>query len=76
MDFSILFIYIGLWWDLPTRMVKLPEKKKMKYLKHIFTWTDRSPHSVRETERIISTLNHICLVVPDRCLQMLSLYKF
>lgn len=35
-----------------------------------------SPHTVKETERVIGTLNHICLVVPEGQSHLVSLYKF
>jgi hypothetical protein len=64
-DFSTTFMYIGFWWDLSMKQVELPEKKKVKYLKCISDWTHGSLHTAKEAEKIIGTLNHVCLVVPD-----------
>ena len=75
-DFSTAFMYIGFWWDLSMKRVELPEKKKVKYLEHIFDWTHGSLHTAKEAEKIIGTLNHVCLVAPDGCSRMVSLYKF
>jgi hypothetical protein len=75
-DFSTAFMYIGFWWDLLAKRVELPEKKKSKYLDRISTWMCGSPHTVRESKRVIGTLNHVCLVVPEERACLVSLYKF
>ena len=74
-DFSTTFMYIGFWWDLSAKQVELPEKK-VKYLECISDWTHGSLHTAKEAEKIIGTLNHVCLVMPDGHSQMVSLYKF
>jgi hypothetical protein len=38
-DFASSFNYIGFLWNLSTKVVELPEKKKQKYLERISTWT-------------------------------------
>ena len=75
-DFSSIFIYIGFKWDFSAKIVELTEKKKAKYLDRISTWTRSSAHSAKETEVIIGTLNHVCLVVPEGRSHLVSLYKF
>ena len=75
-DFATSFNYIGFWWNLDAKMVELPEEKKKKYLERISTWTYRSAHTLKETETIIGTLNHVCLVVPEGRSRLVSLYKF
>jgi hypothetical protein len=75
-DFTTKFMYIGFLWDLSSKKVELPEKKKTKYLERISTWTRDSFHTVKETEKIIGTLNHVCLVVPEGRSRLVSLYKF
>ena len=75
-DFATAFMYIGFWWDLGAKKVELPEKKKAKYLERIIDWTQGSAHSAREAEKVIGTLNHVCLVVPEGRSRMVSLYKF
>ena len=75
-DFATKFTYIGFVWDLSLKQVELPEKKKLKYLDRIATWTPGSLHTAKEAERVIGTLNHVCLVVPDGRSHLVSLYKF
>jgi hypothetical protein len=75
-DFSTAFMYIDFWWDLSAKRVELLEKKKAKYLDQISTWTHGSPHTARESERVIGTLNHVCLVIPEGQAHLVSLYKF
>lgn len=76
MDFATKFLYIGFLWDLLAKTVELPEKKKRKYADRIATWTSGSHHTVKETEQIIGTLNHISLVIPEGRSHLVSLYKF
>lgn len=75
-DFASSFSYIGFLWDLSAKLVQLPEKKKLKYLERISSWTYRSAHTLKETETIIGTLNHVCLVVPEGRSHLVSLFKF
>ena len=53
-----------------------PEKKKVKYLERISAWNHRSAHTLKETENIIGTLNHVCLVIPEGRSRLVSLFKF
>ena len=75
-DFSSTFTYIGFSWDLAAKFVELPGKKKIKYLERISTWTLKSAHTLKETEVVIGTLNHICLVVPEGRAHLVALFKF
>jgi hypothetical protein len=75
-DFSPTFNYIGFTWHFSTKIVKLPDKKKEKYLKQILSWTCFSMHTLKEAEIIIGTLNHVCLVVPEGHSHLVSLYRF
>ena len=43
-DFTSSFNYIGFLWDLSTKMVELPEKKKLKYMDRLSSWTYHSAH--------------------------------
>jgi hypothetical protein len=61
-DFAPAFMYIGFWWDLPAKRVELPEKKKIKYLERISCWSLGSTHTAKQTDKIVGTLNHVCLV--------------
>ena len=76
MDFAPSFSYIGFTWDLRAKVVTLPDKKKLKYLERISTWTYGSTHTLKGAETIIGTLNHVCLVVPEGRSRLVSLYKF
>ena len=76
MDFALSFSYIGFTWDLRAKVVTLPDKKKLKYLERISTWTYGSTHTLKDAETIIGTLNHVCLVVPEGRSRLVSLYKF
>ena len=75
-DFAPIFTYIGFLWNFPAKLVELPEKKKVKYLDRLTTWTHKSTHNLKETESLIGTLNHVCLVVPEGRSHLVSLYKF
>jgi hypothetical protein len=75
-DFSTSFLYIGFLWNLATKRVELPDKKKQKYINRLEPWTLGSLHTVKEAEQIIGTLNHVCLVVPEGRSRLVSLYKF
>ena len=75
-DFSTSFTYIGFLWDLSSKLVQLPETKKIKYLERISTWSHGSLHTMKEADTIIGTLNHVALVVPEGRSRLVSLYKF
>jgi hypothetical protein len=75
-DFTSSFQYIGFWWDLASKTVELPDKKKTKYLARLLDWTPGSFHTAKDAERLIGTLNHITLVVPEGRTHLVSLYKF
>jgi hypothetical protein len=74
-DFSLEFTYIGFCWNLHAKSMELPEKKKTKYLEWISSWTVGS-HTAKDTEKVIGTLNHVCLVVLEGRSRLISLYKF
>jgi hypothetical protein len=74
--FSFSFTYIGFQWDLRLRTVQLPEKKKIKYLNRLTSWSEESKHSKSEIETLIGTLNHVCLVVPSGRAYLPSLYRY
>ena len=74
--FSNIFMYIGFQWDLSWKEVMLPAQKKIKYLAKLSTWILGSHHTSKEAEQLISTLNHVCLIVPEGRSYLVSLYKF
>jgi hypothetical protein len=75
-DFASSFVYIGFFWDLINKTVELPDKKKTKYLERLSEWTNESMHTAKETDKIVGTLNHVTLVVPEGRSHLVSLYKF
>jgi hypothetical protein len=75
-DFAPAFMYIGFWWDLDQKTVELPEKKKVKYLERLAPWTADSHHTAKDTDKIVGTLNHVALVIPEGRSHLVSLYKF
>jgi hypothetical protein len=75
-NFSSEFTYIEFCWNLHAKSVELPEKKKTKYLEWISSWTVGSHHTAKDAEKVIGTLNHVCLVVPEGRSRLVSLYKF
>ena len=75
-DFATSFNYIGFLWNLSAKVVELPEKKKVKYLARLSSWTYQSAHTLKEAETLIGTLNHVCLVVPEGRAHLVSLFKF
>jgi hypothetical protein len=75
-DFMSAFTYIGFWWNFSVKTVELPEKKKTKYLEWISGWTLSSSHMAKEADKIIGTLNHVSLVIPEGCSHLVLLYKF
>ncbi len=76
LPFAFTFIYIGFLWDLSTREVSLPEAKKEKYTQKLERWTKGAKISLKDTESIIGTLNHVCIVVPQGRSRMPALYQF
>jgi hypothetical protein len=61
---------------LRAKKVELLEKKKAKYLKQIGDWIRGLAYSAKKVKKVICTLNHICLVVPEEHSRMVLLYKF
>ncbi|KAF5384067.1 hypothetical protein D9615_003233 [Tricholomella constricta] len=74
--FSTVFTYIGFQWSLASKTVCLPLIKREKYLKKMVPWSPRAPVSLRDTESLIGTLNHVTLVVPQGRSHMPALYRF
>lgn len=75
-DFHSIFLYIGFLWNIDAKTVELLEKKKEKYLSWLAEWRFESKQSAKTAERLIGTLNHVCLVVPEGHAYLPNLYKF
>lgn len=74
--FTACFTYIGFLWSLETKTVELPKKKRSKYLAKLSKWSDSSKVSLKMTESLIGTLNHVCLVLPTGRSHLPSLFAF
>ncbi len=74
--FDYTFLYIGFLWDVTKKQVSLPEPKKEKYTKKLAGWSKGTKMNLEDTESMIGTLNHVCLVVPQGHAQMPAFYKF
>lgn len=75
-DFAFAFLYIGFLWNLTNRTVELPAEKKAKYLERLKPWIDGKTMPLSDAERLIGTLNHVCLVVPEGRSYLTQLYAF
>jgi hypothetical protein len=62
--FGVEVPFIGLQWNLETRMVLLPEAKKTKYIKAIQAWESSRTHILEETQKLHGKLLHASLVIP------------
>jgi hypothetical protein len=74
--FSFEFKYVGFLWNLTDKTVQLPHLKKEKYLDRLAPWVRDVKQTVRALEKIIGTLNHVCLVAPHGRSYMQPLYEF
>jgi hypothetical protein len=73
--FASSFTYIGFEWSLSDKTVSLPLKKKTKYIERLAPWIAGFSPTLLDCETLISTLNHVTLVIPDGCSHLPSLYK-
>lgn len=74
--FSHTFKYIGFEWSLVDKTVVLPTKKKEKYLAKLDEWSSSNSISLKTTESLIGTLNHVCLVIPHGRSHLPAFYAF
>jgi hypothetical protein len=74
--FRQIFVYLGFKWDLCNKTVCLPAAKKAKYIAKLKPWVAGYPASKQEIETVISTLNHVTLVVLEGSLHLPSLSRF
>ncbi len=58
--FSEQPVYIGFYWDICSRRVGIPDKKKEKYWKAINIWLSAEPplHTLKETQELHGKLQH------------------
>lgn len=74
--FHSSFTYIGFRWCLHNKTVELPKTKHLKYLDKLGEWLRDHKVSLKMTESLIGTLNHICLVLPRRRSHLPLLFAF
>jgi len=74
--FDSTFTYLGFVWDLTTKRVQIPDKKKAKYLDRLTPWIEGNKFTRKEAETILGTLVHCALAIPDgrSCLPSLSCF--
>ncbi|CAK5263722.1 unnamed protein product [Mycena citricolor] len=74
--FAHTFTYNGFDWNLKTKEVTIPEKKKQKYLKKLEPWIVGFKATRKEAENIVGVLNHCALVVTKGRSRLVSIYRF
>ncbi|GBE88469.1 hypothetical protein SCP_1302850 [Sparassis crispa] len=73
--FATTFNYNGFHWHIANRTVKIPEKKKTKYVGKLADWTEGESVTRKECEGIVGMLNHCCLAIPEGCSHLPSFYR-
>ena len=63
--FNSSFRYLGFDWDIPSRIVSIPDGKKDRYLEKLSTWVHGRKFTRKETESILGTLVHCSLILPN-----------
>lgn len=74
--FSPSFTYLGFSWSISAKTVQLPESKKSKYLLRLKTLLTSKSATLREAQKLLGTLNHCCLVIPEGPSHLTSLFTF
>ena len=63
--FDATFLYLGFSWDLRSKTVSLPQAKKLRYLDRLLPWLDEISVDLKTTQRLLGTLNHCTLAIPE-----------
>jgi hypothetical protein len=68
-NFTSIFIYLGLLWDIVRHTVTLPDEKQKKYQDKLFTlldvlWGGRRM-SCKDAMSINGTLSHVSFIIPQ-----------
>ncbi|EUC61982.1 reverse transcriptase/ribonuclease H, putative [Rhizoctonia solani AG-3 Rhs1AP] len=63
--FATIFAYLGFEWDLSHKLVSIPLAKREKYLVRLRTWKSTPSVSLKDTQAVIGTLVHCCLVITE-----------
>jgi len=80
-DDHFLFVttFIGLCWDIPAKLVSLPEEKRLKFREHVRHFLDDfqcCPCHLLDVEKIHGSLCHVTFVYMDRRSRLPSLSNF
>jgi hypothetical protein len=75
-DFASTFKYLGFEWDLDAKRVSIPAEKRTKYVANINMWERGVTFTRIEAERILGTLVHCSMAVPDGRSHLVALSKF
>ncbi|KAB5587927.1 polyprotein [Ceratobasidium theobromae] len=75
-NFDSTFSYLGFTWDLQTRQVHIPEAKRSKYINRINEWLHSPSVSLLDTQKLIGSLVHCSLAIPDGRAHLSGLIKF
>ena len=74
--FAKEFIYLGFTWNLSTKTVQIPEKKKLRYLEKLEPWQNGRKFTKKDVESVLGTLVHCSLAIPDGRSRLPSLSRF
>lgn len=75
-DFSTSFTYLGFLWDIPQRIVQLPESKKTKFSLRCTAWLSGNKSTLRSAQILLGSLNHCCLIQRSACTRLFHLRSF
>ncbi|QRW04441.1 polyprotein like [Ceratobasidium sp. AG-Ba] len=74
--FAPIFRYLGLEWNIPTRLVRIPCEKRTRYLKRTQDWIDSTQVTLKDTEILVGSLVHCTQVIPDGRPHLSGLIRF
>lgn len=74
--FASEFTYLGFLWNIKDKTVQLPESKKVKYRARLQLLLADKSSTLREAQKILGTLNHCCLILPEGPSHLPALFSF
>lgn len=74
--FATSFTYLGFLWDINARTVQLPTSKISKYVTHLQPWLSAKSATLIEAQKLLGSLSHCALAVPNGSSHLPQLYKF
>ncbi|KDN33364.1 hypothetical protein RSAG8_13545, partial [Rhizoctonia solani AG-8 WAC10335] len=75
-DFAPIFDFLGFIWNVPTRQVSIPDKKRDKFLAKINTWLLADKVSLKSTQQLIGSLIHCTNVLSEGRAWLAGLIRF